>query len=99
MTPITHTEQRREISMPREFTSTLLGAKLDVSNQDWLPCPNLDEASPEQVRAIEDELSAQLPEDDTRVAYVGRNRFEVLPLREAQLLSMDRVVRAELTDL
>ena len=99
MTPITHTEQRREISMPREFTSTLLGAKLDVSNQDWLPCPNLDEASPEQVRAIEDELSAQLPEDDTRVAYVGRNRFEVLPLREAQLLSMDRAVRAELTDL
>lgn len=78
---------------------SLVGIKLDVSHQEWLPCSNLDDASPEQVRAIEDQLSAQLPDSESRVSYTGRNRFEVLPLREAQLLSEDRLTAEELQHL
>jgi ribose-phosphate pyrophosphokinase len=99
MNHITQTDQHREAPSLRASLSSLVGAKLDVSNQDWLPCPNLDDASLEQIRSIEDELSAQLPNQDARAAYVGRNRFEVLPVREAHLLSEDRIVSDGLAQL
>ncbi len=93
MSPITSTTAIATTVTPS--FATLVGAKIDVSHQDWLPCPNLDDASPQVIREIEDQLSAQLPSGDTRLAYIGRNRFEALPVREALLLDQDRRITEE----
>lgn len=95
MNQLSQSEQLKQTLLSHAPVCTLIGAKLDVSSQDWLPVPNLDDASPEQIRAIEDDLSAQLPQTGLRVAYVGRNRFEVVPSQEAQLLAEERTLYQE----
>lgn len=89
--PSTAQENIDALKMP-----TLHRSVLDVSGQPWLPCHNLDLATPAQIGEVENQLDKYLGQGRLHFIHVGRNRFEVvgssaaLDLRSERLLALQK---------